>query len=121
MRKRILAVDDSISMREMVSFTLSEAGFDVVTAVDGLDGVKKLDGTAFDMVITDLNMPNLDGIEFIKKLRQISAYKFIPVIMLTTESETSKKMAGRAAGANGWIVKPFKPEQLLSVVNKVIG
>lgn len=121
MAKTILTVDDSASMRSMLEFTLTEAGFSVVSAEDGEDGITKLDGTTIDMIITDLNMPKMDGIEFIKKARAMSAYKFTPIVMLTTESEAAKKQEGKAAGANGWIVKPFNPDKLIAVVNRVIG
>ncbi|SHO43468.1 response regulator [Desulfopila aestuarii] len=120
MAKTILTVDDSASVRQMVSFTLKGAGYTVLEAVDGEDGLTKLNGATVDMVITDLNMPKLDGIGFIKKIRANPKGKFIPVIMLTTESQAEKKQAGKAAGATGWIVKPFKPEQLLDVVKKVL-
>ncbi len=120
MGKTILTVDDSASIRQMVTFTLKGAGYDVVEAVDGMDGLAKLGSTDVQMVITDLNMPKLDGIGFIKKIRANAKTKFIPVIMLTTESQAEKKQAGKAAGATGWIVKPFKPEQLLGVVKKVL-
>ncbi len=120
MGKTILTVDDSASIRQMVTFTLKGAGYDVVEAVDGMDGLAKLGSADVQMVITDLNMPKLDGIGFIKKVRANSKTKFIPVIMLTTESQAEKKQAGKAAGATGWIVKPFKPEQLLGVVKKVL-
>lgn len=120
MAKTILTVDDSASVRQMVSFTLKGAGYGVLEAVDGEDGLAKLTGSEVHMVITDLNMPKLDGIGFIKKIRANPKYKFIPVIMLTTESQAEKKQAGKAAGATGWIVKPFKPEQLLDVVKKVL-
>jgi two-component system chemotaxis response regulator CheY len=121
MGKVIMTVDDSASVRQMVSFTLKQNGYDVVEAVDGRDGLQKLSGTKVDMIITDLNMPNLDGIGLIKGARAIPACKFIPIIMLSTESQDSKKAEGKAAGATGWIVKPFKPEQLISVVKKVLG
>jgi two-component system, chemotaxis family, chemotaxis protein CheY len=120
MAKTILTVDDSASVRQMVTFTLKGAGYNVLEAVDGEDGLSKLKSAGADMVITDLNMPKLDGIGFIKKIRANPASKFIPVIMLTTESQAEKKQAGKAAGATGWIVKPFKPEQLLDVVKKVL-
>jgi len=120
MAKTILTVDDSASIRQMVSFTLKGAGYEVVEAVDGVDGLAKLGGIDVGMVITDLNMPNLDGIGFIKKIRANPKTKFVPVIMLTTESQADKKQAGKAAGATGWIVKPFKPDQLLGVVKKVM-
>jgi two-component system chemotaxis response regulator CheY len=121
MGKRIMTVDDSASIRQMVSFTLKGAGYDVVEATDGRDALSKLNGTPIHMVITDLNMPNLDGIGLIRELRGKSAWKFTPIIMLTTESQDSKKQEGRSAGATGWIVKPFKSEQLLAVVKKVLG
>lgn len=120
MAKTILSVDDSASIRQMVSFTLKGAGYNVLEAVDGEDGLTKMNGSDVNMVITDLNMPKLDGIGFIKKIRANPKTKFIPVIMLTTESQAEKKQAGKAAGATGWIVKPFKPEQLLDVVKKVL-
>jgi len=121
MAKVIMTVDDSASVRQMVSFTLKQSGYDVVEAVDGKDGLQKLSGTKVDMIITDLNMPNLDGIGLIKGARALPACKFIPIIMLTTESQDSKKTEGKAAGATGWIVKPFKPEQLIGVIKKVLG
>jgi two-component system chemotaxis response regulator CheY len=116
-----MTVDDSASVRQMVSFTLRQAGYEVVEAVDGKDALSKLDGNPVHMVITDLNMPNLDGIGLIKGVRSNTAYKFIPIIMLTTESQESKKLEGKQAGATGWIVKPFKPEQLISVTKRVLG
>lgn len=121
MAKTIMTVDDSASVRQMVSFTLKESGYDVVEAVDGKDALQKVGGKKVDMVITDLNMPNLDGIGLIKGLRALPACKFVPIVMLTTESQDSKKQEGKAAGATGWIVKPFKPDQLLAVVKKVLG
>jgi two-component system chemotaxis response regulator CheY len=116
-----MTVDDSASIRQMVSFTLKEAGYEAVEAVDGKDALAKLNGTPIHMIITDLNMPNLDGIGLIKGVRANPSYKFIPIVMLTTESQDSKKQEGKHAGATGWIVKPFKPEQLLAVIKKVIG
>lgn len=121
MAKVIMTVDDSASVRQMVKFTLTGAGYEVVEAVDGQDALNKLTGTSVDMLITDLNMPNLDGIGLIRAVRQNAAHKFIPIIMLTTESQAEKKQDGKAAGATGWIVKPFKPEQLLGVLKKVLG
>jgi len=115
-----MTVDDSASVRQMVSFTLKQAGYEVVEAVDGKDALSKIDNSGIHMMITDLNMPNMDGIELIKQVRSNSQYKFIPIIMLTTESQEEKKQAGKAAGATGWIIKPFKPEQLLGVVKKVL-
>lgn len=121
MSKTIMTVDDSASVRQMVVFTLSEAGYGVIEAIDGQDALAKLNGLPLHMVITDLNMPNLDGIGLIKALRARPAFKFVPIIMLTTESQVEKKQEGKEAGATGWIVKPFKPEQLLAVVKKVLG
>lgn len=121
MAKSILTVDDSASIRQMVSFTLREAGYDVLEACDGQDALKKLDGRSVNLIITDLNMPNLDGIGLIKSVRAMSSYKFVPIIMLTTESQESKKVEGKQAGATGWIIKPFSPEQLVQVTKKVIG
>jgi two-component system, chemotaxis family, chemotaxis protein CheY len=121
MSKQIMIVDDSSSIRQMVSFTLREAGYNVVEAVDGSDALSKLKNCQIDLLITDLNMPNLDGIGLIKEVRKNPATKFIPVVMLTTESQAEKKQQGKSAGATGWIVKPFKQEQLLLVVKKVLG
>jgi two-component system chemotaxis response regulator CheY len=121
MTKIIMTVDDSASVRQMVSFTLKQNGYEVVEAVDGKDALVKLDGQKVDMLITDLNMPNLDGIGLIKGARLLPSCRFIPIVMLTTESQESKKQEGKAAGATGWIVKPFKPEQLLAVVRRVLG
>jgi two-component system chemotaxis response regulator CheY len=121
MSKTIMTVDDSASVRQMVSFTLKQAGYQVVEAVDGRDALLKLNGSAVHMMLTDLNMPNMDGIELIRQVRANSSSKFIPIVMLTTESQMEKKQAGKEAGATGWIVKPFKPEQLLAVVKKVLG
>jgi len=115
----ILTVDDSKSIRQMVSFTLQQAGYDVIEAEDGQDALTKLTSEV-KLVLTDLNMPNMNGIELIKAIRANGAYKFLPVIMLTTESQDGIKQQGRAAGATGWIVKPFNPEQLLGVVGKVL-
>jgi two-component system chemotaxis response regulator CheY len=121
MGKQILIVDDSPTMRQMVSFTLTGAGFEVVEAGDGQEAVGKLDGGAKpNLVITDLNMPRMDGISLIKAVRAMPAFKLTPVLMLTTESDESKKKEGQAAGATGWIVKPFNPEQMLKVIAKVL-
>jgi len=117
----ILAVDDSASMRQMVSFTLKGAGYTVVDAVDGVDALNKAKQQKFDCVVTDVNMPNKDGITLIKDLRALPNYKFVPMLMLTTESGMDKKQQGKAAGATGWIVKPFNPEQLLKTIKKVLG
>ncbi len=120
MSKTIMTVDDSNSIRQMVGFTLKRAGFEVLEAIDGRDAISQLDRTTIDMMITDLNMPNMDGIELIRELRSKPQYKFIPILMLTTESQDEKKQEGKAAGATGWIVKPFKPDQLLAVIKKVL-
>jgi len=120
MANKILIVDDSSSMRQLVSFTLKDAGFDVVEAPDGTEAVKVSEANKVDMVVTDLNMPNMDGIELIRTLRGREQYKFTPIVMLTTESQESKKSEGKQAGASGWIVKPFTPEQLLGVIRKFI-
>jgi two-component system chemotaxis response regulator CheY len=119
--KQILTVDDSSSVRQMVSFTLRNAGYDVFEAVDGKDGLTKASRQKADLIITDLNMPNMDGIQMISALRKVSGYSFIPILMLTTESQPEKKDAGRKAGATGWIVKPFNSDQLVAVVRKLIG
>ena len=121
MARNILSVDDSASIRQLVSFTLKKEGYEVIEAVDGKDALAKIQGVCVDLVLTDLNMPNLDGIGLIKALRAISSYRFTPIVMLTTESHTDKKEAGKQAGATGWIVKPFKPEQLISVVKRLLG
>ena len=120
MSKIIMTADDSASVRQMVSFTLKDAGYDVVEAVDGKDALDKISAKPVNMLITDLNMPHMDGIQLIKAVRAKPEYKFIPIIMLTTESQAEKKQEGKSAGATGWIVKPFKPEQLLAVVKKVL-
>lgn len=121
MAKMILAVDDSASIRQMVSFTLKSAGYEVTEATDGQDGLNKAKGKSFNLVLTDQNMPNMDGLTLIKNLRTLPNYKATPILMLTTESGESMKMQGKAAGATGWLVKPFDPQKLLEVVKKVIG
>ena len=117
----ILAVDDSASMRQMVTFTLKSAGYDVVEAVDGQEALQKAKANKFNLVLTDVNMPNMDGISLIRELRGLPDYKFTPLLMLTTESAADKKQEGKAAGATGWIVKPFNPDQLLATIKKVMG
>ena len=117
---KILAVDDSASMRQMVSFTLKGAGHDVVEASDGLEALNFAQSGPVDLVISDVNMPNMDGISLIAELRKLSNYKFTPILMLTTESSGDKKSEGKAAGATGWIVKPFNPDQLIATINKVL-
>ncbi len=116
----ILAVDDSASMRQMVAFTLKNAGFDVVEAMDGEDAFEKARGRDFSLVLTDQNMPRLDGIGLTKKLREQPKFKTTPILILTTESSDQMKQAGRAAGATGWLVKPFDPAKLIEVIGKVI-
>jgi two-component system chemotaxis response regulator CheY len=118
--KRILTVDDSPSVRQMVSFTLRKAGYEVGEAVDGKDALAKIGQERFDMVITDLNMPNVDGIQLITQVRKLAGCSFVPILMLTTESQAEKKDAGRKAGATGWIVKPFNADQLIAVVQKLV-
>jgi two-component system chemotaxis response regulator CheY len=118
--KKILAVDDSASMRQMVSFTLKKAGYDVTEAKDGQEALDIAKSGSFDVVISDVNMPVMDGITLVKNLRGLPQFKFTPILMLTTESGMDKKTEGKAAGATGWIVKPFNPEQLLTVIKKVI-
>lgn len=120
MSKTILIVDDSASLRQVVSIALKGAGYDVVEAVDGKDAVGKLDGRKIHLIISDVNMPNMDGITLVKQIKQMAAYKFTPIIMLTTESEESKKQEGQAAGAKAWVVKPFKPDQMLAAVGKLV-
>ncbi|BCA54760.1 chemotaxis regulator transmitting signal to flagellar motor component [Nitrospira sp. KM1] len=121
MAKTALVVDDSPTMRQMVSFTLTNAGFQVVEAEHGKDAVKKVsDGRKMDIVVTDLNMPEMDGITLIKELRKIPVFRFTPILMLTTESAEDKKRSGKEAGATGWIVKPFDPEVLLKTIAKVL-
>src|SRR4051812_21422543 len=119
--KKTLTVDDSSSVRQMVGFTLRNAGYELKEAVDGKDGVAKAAAEKFDLIITDLNMPNMDGIQMITALRKLPEYAFTPILMLTTESQPEKKDAGRKAGATGWIVKPFNSEQLVGIVRKLIG
>lgn len=119
MAKKVLAVDDSKTMREMVSFTLKGAGYDVIEAEDGKAALAMLGGATVDAVITDLNMPNMNGFELIRALRGNPSYKFTPILMLTTEGDAAKKEEGKAAGATGWIVKPFNPQKLVDVVKKV--
>ena len=121
MAKTILIVDDSASIRQVVGLTLKGAGYDVVDAVDGQDALSKLDGRKLHLVISDVNMPNMDGISFVKEMKAKPAYKFTPVIMLTTEAGDAKKRDGQAAGAKAWVVKPFKPEQMLAAVSKLVA
>lgn len=120
MSKKILAVDDSASIRQMVSFTLKQAGYDVVEAEDGQVGLAKAASEAPNLIITDLNMPNMNGLEMIREVRKNPSHRFTPILMLTTESDEAKKAEGKQAGATGWIVKPFNPEQLLKVIQRVM-
>lgn len=121
MSKIILVVDDSASVRQVVGMTLRGAGYTVVEAGDGQEALSKLDGQKINLVISDVNMPNMDGISFLKEMKKNPNYKFTPVIMLTTEGSEDKKNAGQAAGAKAWVVKPFKPEQMLQAVAKLIS
>jgi len=121
MAKSILAVDDSASIRQMVGFTLKSSGYEVVEAIDGMDGLDKAKGKSFNLILTDQNMPRMDGLTLIKSLRALPQYKTVPILMLTTESSDAMKQQGRAAGATGWLVKPFDPQKLVEVVKKVIG
>lgn len=121
MTKTILAIDDSASIRQMVSFTLKSAGYEVLEAVDGQDGLEKAKSNSISLVLTDQNMPRMDGLTLIRTLRTLPHYKTTPILMLTTESSDAMKQQGRAAGATGWLVKPFDPQKLLEVVKKVIG
>jgi two-component system chemotaxis response regulator CheY len=120
MAKTVLIVDDSASLRQVVSIALKGAGYDVVEGCDGKDALNKLDGRKIHLIISDVNMPNMDGITFVKEVKKLPNYKFTPIIMLTTESQEAKKREGQAAGAKAWVVKPFKPEQMLVAVSKLI-
>jgi two-component system chemotaxis response regulator CheY len=120
MTATILTVDDSASMRQMVSFTLKRAGYTVVEAADGVEALNYARTSTVDLVLTDVNMPNMDGISLVRELRQLQTYKFVPMLMLTTESGQDKKLLGKAAGATGWLVKPFNPEKLLATIEKVL-
>jgi two-component system chemotaxis response regulator CheY len=118
--KTILIVDDSASLRQVVAIALRNAGYDVIEAVDGVDGLSKLDGQKIHLIISDVNMPNMDGITFVGEAKQRPGYSFTPVIMLTTEFRVEKKQAGQAAGAKAWVVKPFEPSQLVAAVSKLV-
>lgn len=120
MSKTIMIVDDSASLRQVVSIALKGAGYEVVEACDGKDALTKLDGRKLHLIISDVNMPNMDGISFLKAAKQLPAYKFTPVIMLTTEASDAKKQEGQAAGARAWVVKPFQPAQMLNAVSKLV-
>jgi two-component system chemotaxis response regulator CheY len=119
MSKTVMIVDDSGSFRTVVKLALQKAGYTTVEAVDGKDAVSKLNGQKLNMIVCDVNMPNMDGLTFLRHLRTTASYKFTPVIMLTTESQESKKAEGKAAGARAWITKPFQPSQLVDAVNKL--
>jgi two-component system chemotaxis response regulator CheY len=121
MAKSILAIDDSASIRQMVSFTLKSSGYEVVEAVDGMDGLEKAKTKSFNLILSDQNMPRMDGLTLVKNLRALPQYKTVPILMLTTESSDAMKSQGKAAGATGWLVKPFDPQKLVEVVKKVIG
>lgn len=121
MSHRVLAVDDSASMRQMVAFTLKSAGFDVTEAEDGAVALKLAQQEKFKLVLADVNMPNMDGLTLVKNLRTLPDYKFTPLLMLTTESTPEKKAEGKAAGATGWLVKPFNPDQLIATIQRVLG
>ncbi len=117
---KVLVVDDSNSIRDMVSFTLKSAGYDTVEACDGQEGLTKAQTSSFDLVISDVNMPIMDGITLCQELRKLASFRFIPILMLTTESSTDMKQRGKAAGATGWLVKPFNPDKLLTTIKRVV-
>lgn len=121
MAKTILTVDDSLSIRQMVTFTLKSAGYDVLDAVDGIDGLEKAKANSVDLILTDQNMPRMDGVTLVKNLRALPQHSKTPILILTTESTDEMKAQGRAAGATGWLVKPFDPQKLIEVVRKVLG
>ncbi len=120
MAKTILFVEDSASVRQVMNSTLTREGYEVILASDGQDALSKLDGTKIHLIISDVNMPNMDGLSFVKKAKQLPSYKFTPIIMLTTETQQEKMNEGRAAGVKAWIVKPFQPAQLLAAVSQLI-
>jgi len=120
MTTTILAVDDSASMRQMVSFTLRHAGYEVVEAVDGVEALEYARGNVVSLVLTDVNMPKMDGITLVRELRRLESYRYVPLLVLTTEAGQEKKMEGRKAGATGWLVKPFNPDKLLATIAKVL-
>jgi len=120
MAKNLLVVDDSMSMRKTLSIALRGAGYEVVEAVDGNDGLRKLDGRKFNLIVSDVNMPNMDGITFVKAAKALSNYRFTPVLMLTTESDKAKVLAGKAAGVKAWMLKPFQPPALLDAIAKLV-
>lgn len=120
MAKTILIVDDSASLRQVVGISLRGAGYEVIEAGDGQEALRRLTGQKVHLMISDVNMPHMDGISFLKEVKKMPAYKFTPVVMLTTESQDEKKRQGQEAGAKAWVVKPFKPEHLLGVVQKLV-
>jgi two-component system chemotaxis response regulator CheY len=120
MAKTIMIVDDSASLRQVVSIALKSAGYETVEACDGKDALSKLDGRKLHLIISDVNMPNMDGLTFVRAAKQLPAYKFTPVIMLTTEVSDAKKQEGQTAGAKAWVVKPFQPAQMLTAVSKLV-
>ncbi len=120
MAKTILFVDDSASVRQVMKSTLTREGYDVIVACDGQDALTKLDGGKIHLIISDVNMPNMDGLSFVKAAKQLAAYKFTPIIMLTTESQQEKMNEGKAAGVKAWIVKPFQPPQMLAAISQLI-
>ncbi|ULA66074.1 MAG: Chemotaxis regulator - transmits chemoreceptor signals to flagelllar motor components CheY [Nitrospira sp.] len=120
MAKTVLVVDDSASLRQVVTIALKGAGYDVIEGCDGKDALAKLTGQKVHLIISDVNMPNMDGITFVKEVKKSANYKFTPIIMLTTESQEAKKAEGQAAGVKAWVVKPFKPEAMLMAVSKLI-
>ena len=121
MTRNVLVVDDSLAIRQSVSFILKQNGYSVVEAVDGQDGLEKLRGEKADLIITDVNMPKMDGITMVQKTRELTDYRYTPILVLTTEAQTSKMNEGKEAGATGWIVKPFSNEKLLATIRRVLG
>jgi len=121
MSKTILIVDDSTSLRQVVAMTLKSQGFEVLEGADGKDALTKLDGRKIHLIVSDLNMPNMDGLSFVREVKKHPNYKFVPIIMLTTESDDKLKAEGQAAGLKAWMAKPFKPEQMLMAVNKLVA
>lgn len=120
MAKTVMIIDDSVSLRQVVTIALKNAGYEVIEACDGQDALSKLTGERIHLIICDVNMPNMDGITFVKEAKKLPNYKFTPVIMLTTESQEDKKLAGQAAGVKAWVVKPFRPERMIATVAKLI-
>jgi two-component system chemotaxis response regulator CheY len=120
MSKTVMVVDDSASVRQVVGLALRGAGYEVIEGIDGKDALGKLKGQKIHLIISDVNMPNMDGITFVQEVKKLPMYKFTPIIMLTTESQEGKKLQGQAAGAKAWVVKPFQPAQMLAAVSKLI-